>query len=102
MTRPSTPRAPSFLAHRTGAHPVWVRKPGSTDSINFVVARPNERPPKAVRDAFKALQIAVFEVMADHKRTGDPVYVWENGKVVRIPAHRIRTPSTDEPLERGA
>ncbi len=50
----------------------------------------NERPPKAVREAFKALQIAVAKALADHKRTGDPIFIWEKGKVVRIPPNRIR------------
>lgn len=41
------------------------------------------------KNAEKALREAVREALIDHKRTGDPVYVWENGKVVKIPAHKI-------------
>jgi len=51
-----------------------------------------DRPPRWVRDAFKALQIAVAKALAEHKRAGDPIYVWEKGKVVRIPSHRIIVP----------
>ncbi len=47
---------------------------------------------KLVRDAYRALRLAVAEALADHKRAGNPIYVWENGKVVRIPANRIRLP----------
>jgi len=65
-------------------------KPGSTGSIKVFVAQPNERPSKIVRDAFKALKIAVAKALADHKLHGDPIYVWEKGKVVRIPPNRIR------------
>jgi len=50
-----------------------------------------EKPNKAVRDAFKALRIAVAKALAEHKRAGDPIYVWEHGKVVRIPAQRIHS-----------
>jgi hypothetical protein len=36
--------------------------------------------------AFKALKEAVREVVLDHKRTGRPLSVWRNGKVVKISA----------------
>jgi hypothetical protein len=49
--------------------------------------RMKNRPSKFVSDAFKALQIAVAKAIAEHKRLGHPIYVWEEGKVVRIPAH---------------
>jgi hypothetical protein len=34
--------------------------------------------------AEKALKEAVRNVIKDHKRTGDPLLVWQNGKVVKI------------------
>ena len=49
-----------------------------------------DKPDKWVRNAFKALQMAVAKALADHKQHGDPIYVWEKGKMIRIPAHRIR------------
>lgn len=49
-----------------------------------------EKPSKSIREAFRALKVAVAKALADHKKTGDPVFVWEKGKVVRIPAQRIR------------
>lgn len=37
----------------------------------------------------EALKEAVSEVIADHKRTGDPIVIWRDGKVVKVPADRI-------------
>jgi len=37
-----------------------------------------------------ALKSAVKKAIAEHARQGRPIYVWKNGKVVRIPARRIR------------
>ncbi len=39
--------------------------------------------------AEKALQAAVYDAFKDHARTGDFVVIWENGKVVKIPAHKL-------------
>ena len=39
--------------------------------------------------AEEALKKAVARVLADHKRTGDPVVVWRAGNVVKIPADQI-------------
>lgn len=36
-----------------------------------------------------AMQDAVRDALLDHKRTGDPIVVWQDGKVVWIPAHQI-------------
>lgn len=33
-----------------------------------------------------ALKKAVQKVVAEHKRTGEPLIVWKNGKVARISA----------------
>ena len=38
--------------------------------------------------AEKALKEAVRKVVEDHKRTGDPLLIWQNGKVAKIsPKH---------------
>ena len=39
--------------------------------------------------AEKALKEAVRNVIKDHKRTGDPLLVWQNGKVVKISSNRL-------------
>lgn len=39
--------------------------------------------------AERALRQAVRQVIKEHRRTGQPVVVWERGKVVRIPAGRL-------------
>jgi hypothetical protein len=36
-----------------------------------------------------ALKEAVKEVIENHKRSGRPLAVWQNGKVVKISASRI-------------
>ena len=47
--------------------------------------------------AEEALKKAVTLVIADHKRTGDPIVIWRDGKVVKIPAEKIevREPAAD-------
>jgi hypothetical protein len=42
--------------------------------------------------AEEALKEAVAEVIADHKRTSDPIVIWRNGKVVhgQIELHETR------------
>jgi len=39
--------------------------------------------------AEKALRIAVANTIEEHRRSGDPIVVWKNGRVVKIPASRI-------------
>ena len=39
--------------------------------------------------AEKALKEAVAETIKDHARTGDPIVVWRDGKVVWIPAKQL-------------
>jgi len=39
--------------------------------------------------AEEALKKAVADTIADHKRTGDPIVIWRNGKIVKIPADQI-------------
>lgn len=39
--------------------------------------------------AQKALRQAVRRLVQEHRRLGQPVVVWREGKVVRIPANRL-------------
>ena len=39
--------------------------------------------------AEEALKKAVADAIADHKRSGDPIVIWRDGKVVKIPADQI-------------
>ena len=48
-----------------------------------------DKPSKKVRDALKALQRAVAKALADHRRLGHPIYIWEHGKVVRVRAAAV-------------
>ncbi|PIP84493.1 MAG: hypothetical protein CO113_08365 [Elusimicrobia bacterium CG_4_9_14_3_um_filter_62_55] len=47
------------------------------------------RVPSVVLKAEKALQIAVENTIEEHRLSGDPIVVWENGRVVKIPASKI-------------
>jgi hypothetical protein len=47
------------------------------------------RVPAVVLKAEKALQIAVEKTIEEHRLSGDPIVVWEKGRVVKIPASRI-------------
>lgn len=38
----------------------------------------------------KAMQSAVRAAILDHKRAGNPICVWRNGKVVWIPPEKIK------------
>ncbi len=50
------------------------------------------------RKALAALQSAVAEVVAQHRRDGRPIAVWRNSKAVLVPAGRTavvrETPAT--------
>jgi hypothetical protein len=39
--------------------------------------------------AEEALKKAVARTIVDHKRTGDPIVIWRDGKVVKVPADQI-------------
>ena len=39
--------------------------------------------------AEEALKKAVADAIADHKRFGDSIVIWRDGKVVKIPADQI-------------
>jgi hypothetical protein len=42
-----------------------------------------------VRQAHEAFRRAVAEAIAEHRRSGVPIAIWRDGKVVRIPADQI-------------
>lgn len=44
------------------------------------------RKSSIVSKAEAALKKAVHKVVKEHKRTGEPLIVWKNGKVARISA----------------
>ena len=45
--------------------------------------------------AEEALKKAVARTIADHKRTGDPIVIWRDGKVVKVPADQIEVRETE-------
>ena len=48
--------------------------------------------PTLAQKAEKALKIAVAKAIEEHRRSGDPIVVWEKGRVVKIPASRLSRP----------
>ncbi len=45
--------------------------------------------------AEEALKKAVARTIADHRRTGDPIVIWRDGKVVKVPADQIEVRETE-------
>lgn len=45
------------------------------------------------RDIEKILQLAVREALIMHKRIGNPIATWKNGKVVIVPPDEIEIPA---------
>lgn len=48
------------------------------------------KPSSFASKAEDALQKAVKKVVAEHKRTGEPLIAWKNGKVEKISPRNIR------------
>lgn len=46
-----------------------------------------------------ALKEAVAEAIAEHKRRGHPIVIWQDGKVVTIPPEDIVVPSMPKNIE---
>ena len=44
---------------------------------------------RMIAKAEKALKEAVKRAIKDHQRTGDPMYIWENGKVTKVSPEKI-------------
>lgn len=53
------------------------------------VRGPRRRVPPFMRKAERALEIAVARTIEEHRQSGDPIVVWKNGRVVRIPASKL-------------
>ena len=45
--------------------------------------------PAIVKKVEKALKAAALRAAEDHRRTGNPLIVWRDGKVVKIPAKQL-------------
>lgn len=57
---------------------------------------PTALPPSQLVDdlgiALRALRLAARDTLIEHKRDGDPIVVWQDGRVVWIPADEIVIP----------
>lgn len=43
-------------------------------------------------EADRAIKVAVIDALRDHKRAGNPVAIWEDGKVRIVPPEEIVLP----------
>lgn len=66
----------------------------SRESLRGLLRDPEATP----RDVEAAFAWAVRDAVAAHKRDGDPIAVWEDGRVVMIPPEEI--PDFDEAEDR--
>ncbi|MBI4368124.1 MAG: hypothetical protein HY588_01880 [Candidatus Omnitrophica bacterium] len=49
-----------------------------------------KREESLIKKAEAALKEAVREAILDHARTGDSVVIYKNGKVIEIPARKLK------------
>ena len=42
------------------------------------------------KKAEQAMREAVYKVVKEHRKTGVPLAIWKNGKVVCVPAKKIK------------
>ena len=54
-----------------------------------------------VRKAGQALKKSVAEAIRDHARTGDPVVIWRNGKVVWVSARQLLRKKSSKKVPRA-
>ena len=52
------------------------------------------------KDVEKALQRAVRQALLMHKRIGNPIAIWKDGRVVIIPPEEIVIPPDDSETEK--
>jgi len=54
-----------------------------------MIQQRKQKLPPLVSKADKAMKGAIRKLIARHKRSGEPLIVWKNGKVTRIPAKKL-------------
>lgn len=64
-------------------------------SLTEADAENSKRRAKAVEAAVRS---AVRDALIDHKRSGDPIVVYQDGKIVWVPAAEIEIPDEPEPI----
>lgn len=50
----------------------------------------NMQPTPMIKKARRAIREAVRKTLMDHKAKGLPIFIWERGRLVRVPANRIQ------------
>lgn len=67
--------------------PMFLMNPNSPTDIDAII--------HVGTAATAACAVARNDALLDHKRTGDPIVVWENGQIVWIPAGKIDVDGAD-------
>jgi hypothetical protein len=49
-----------------------------------------------MKKAEMAMNEAAIEAIAEHKRLGHPIWIWRDGKVVKVPPEEIVVPISKE------
>ena len=49
----------------------------------------NRNKTDILSQAERALKSAIRKLIREHKRSGHPVIIWQNGRVVKVPAHKL-------------
>ena len=50
----------------------------------------NSKDAQLNQKASQAMRQAVKKVIANHRRSGEPLIVWKNGKIVKIPSRQLK------------
>jgi len=51
--------------------------------------------------AEEAMKKAVEKAIKDHRRTGDPIVIWKEGKVIRVPADQLEVREPEAEYKTG-
>ena len=51
--------------------------------------------------AEEAMKRAVEKAIEDHRRTGDPIVIWKEGKVIKVPAEKLEVREPDVEYKTG-
>jgi predicted ABC-type ATPase len=97
LARNISPRQPRTVALEAGKRNrgrVCLPRREHTQNIGTFVGRIMKKDkmlskPALVKKVEKALKAAADRAAAEHRRSGNPLVIWRDGKIVKIPANKI-------------
>lgn len=54
-----------------------------------MIKKRDSKPDDFNSKAKLAMKSAIRKLVKEHKKTGEPLIIWRNGKVVRVPASKL-------------